>query len=51
MPQKKGGGGGGKEVGQIHVSRTIRTKQIVLSFSVEFTFSLPAATLTPEHNS
>lgn len=51
MPQKKGEGGGGKEVGQIHVSRTIRTKQIVLSFSVEFTFSLPAATLTPEHNS
>ncbi len=42
---------GEEEVGQIHVSRTMRTKQIVLSFSVEFTFSLPTAMLTPEHNS
>lgn len=49
MPQKKGGGE--EEDGQIHVSRTIRTKQTVHSFSVEFTFSLPTAMLTPEHNS
>lgn len=37
------GGGGDEEEGQIHVSRTMRTKQIGLSFSAEFTFSLPAA--------